>query len=139
MCPGHLTIFAVFHWTFSTSPLTSGAHSRSQHSSPVPSKHSIFLSNAAQSRIPVVCSQGALLGCFLIPSGIHCSTHILISRATSHPATSQPLPTQGLILPQVQNVIPFLTDLHELHVGLLPRFIPLDLGSPTSSQLLPLN
>lgn len=38
---------------------------------------------------------------------------------------------QGFILPQVQNIVSFLTELPELHVGLLPRFIPLDLGSPT--------
>lgn len=37
---------------------------------------------------------------------------------------------QTVVLATVQTVSLVLTELHELHVGLIPRFILLDLGSP---------
>lgn len=77
-------------------------------------------------------SQGALLGCFQISDalasfGIHSSSHIHISWTTNHTVASWPLPLQGVHLAKVLTIL--LSELHELHVGLVTKFIPMDLGS----------
>lgn len=73
-----------------------------------------------------------MLGCFqlsdlLASFGIHGNTHTHISWTTSHTVASQPLPLQGVGLAKVQTVL--LPELHKLSVGLVTKFIPVDLGS----------